>query len=600
MAYRIEPNPLTGEQELVIDGWENGTGQSPELGVNIKNCNIESITGTVRPNWKSNLSSVAQFTYTFTADAGTDTITLSGAGSTTINMDLQAIQVSNSGGSLPAGLSASTTYYMIITGGLGAGTYKLATTLANAKAGTQIDITGAGTGTQSISNSAVPMGTINYMINVPVTGSGITVFYRFALDNTGQLWFYTSTTSAYDNTASWILISGNTLSNNSGNGLAYIVSSSGVTYLFCVSNGNMDVLNVSTFISAYVATWTTAWMALNSPVGYIYPHFSLLAQDNKIYVCDGRYIDSISEKTGQNFDPTSAPTYTQTLKALSLPSYAQSRCLEELGVNLLIGDKNSNYIYPWDRTSTSFTVPLRVAENNIWRMKNVDNTVFILAGTKGHIFETTGYAVLRVMKVPEYLTGGTVTWGGVEKVSGAFLFGITAPTTAAGGVYKLYSTVGAFAGSIVGSLICDETPSIGATNPTAILSDNVPDEFYFIGYAGGIDLLDNTNRTSNYESYVESDIIPVGTYAQQKTFQNIEYKLDYQPTAGAIRLSMRSNLNGNYTVLTGDSGTENTTGVLSNLYPCGVLQNVQWAQFKVEMKGGTGTNTPRLRELRLR
>ena len=590
MAYRLEKT--AGGKSLVIDGWEQGTAQSPELGVNIRNCNIESVTNTVRPSWRSNLSSIAAFTLTFTADATTDIITLSGTGATTIDFNFSSIQVSNSGGALPAGLSATTTYYMIITGGLGAGTYKLATTLANAYAGTAINITDNGTGTQSISNtaSAVSMGTINYMINAPVIlNTGLTVFYQFALDNTGKLWYYSSQSQ-------WIIVPGNSSSNNVGNGLAYFVSSGGTTYLFCYTNASVDVLNVSTFITALSATWNTGWFALNTANGYTGSHAALIGQDNKVYSCDGRYVDSISEVNGKSFAPGDSTTYVQNNKALTLPSYASAQCLEELGQNLLVGDKYSNYIYPWDRVSTSFIIPMRVAENNIQKMKNVDNTVFILAGTKGHVFQTTGYQVQRIMKIPEYITGGDVTWGGMEKVSSSLVFGMTAPTSAAGGTYKLYTNVGQFAGSIVGSLISDETPSIGATNVTAILSDMTPTEFYFMGYAGGIDLLDTTNRYSNYESYVESDIIPVGSFLEPATYQNIEYKLDYAPTSGGVRLSWRTNLQPSYTVIK----DFNCASVISDFTSLAV-QNVQWLQIKAEIKGGTGfIDCPRLREIRLR
>lgn len=51
---------------------------------------------------------------------------------------------------LPAGLSASTTYYVIYQS---ATTFKLATTLANALAGTAVDITDTGTGTHTVSVS---------------------------------------------------------------------------------------------------------------------------------------------------------------------------------------------------------------------------------------------------------------------------------------------------------------------------------------------------------------------------------------------------------------------------------------------------------------
>lgn len=596
MAIRYEKNPSTAEPELIIDGWENGIAASPEVGVNIRNCNIESVPTTVRPNWRSNLISVAAFTYTFTADAATDVITLSGTGSTTINMNLQAIQLTTTN-TLPAGLSTGTTYYMILTGGLGAGTYKLATTLANALSATAINITDAGTGVQSISNVAVPMGTINYMLNVPVSSSGVTTFYQFALDNTGQVWYWYAQTN-------WVLVAGNVLSNNSGNGFSFLVSSGGTTYLFAIRNANIDVLNVSSFISALSPTWATSYFALNTPSGFTGSHFALLGQDNKIYICDSNFLDSISEKVGQNFDPTNSATYTNSSKAQTFPSFSSLQCLEELGVNLLAGDKNSNYIYPWDRTSTNFGIPLRVAENDIWRMKNVDNTVYVLAGTKGHIYETTGYAFNRVGKIPEYLSGGSVTWGGMEKVSGSVIFGITAVTTAAAGAYKLYTSVGTFQGSIVGSVISDETPSIGATNVTSVLGglniDNSPDEFYLMGYAGGIDQLDSSNKYSNYESYIETDIVEVGTYAQQKTFNTLEYKLDFAPSAGNIQVFLRSNLNGNYSQLIPDSGTDSCIGIISQQFKAGLLQNVQWIQIKVAMAGGTGFNCPRLREVRLR
>lgn len=64
-----------------------------------------------------------------------------------------AVQVSTSGG-LPAGLSAATTYFAIVSDALGANKFKLATSYANALAGTAIDITTAGTGTHTVSTVA--------------------------------------------------------------------------------------------------------------------------------------------------------------------------------------------------------------------------------------------------------------------------------------------------------------------------------------------------------------------------------------------------------------------------------------------------------------
>lgn len=61
------------------------------------------------------------------------------------------LYVSNAGGALPAGLSATTAYYAIY---VSANTFKLATSYADAGAGTAVDITTDGTGTQTLSDSA--------------------------------------------------------------------------------------------------------------------------------------------------------------------------------------------------------------------------------------------------------------------------------------------------------------------------------------------------------------------------------------------------------------------------------------------------------------
>lgn len=84
---------------------------------------------------------------TFTADAGSDVITHSN-----INLfPYTRVQVSTTT-TLPAGLAAATDYYVIKVTDT---TAKLATSYANAVAGTPIDITSAGTGTHTI-NTLLP------------------------------------------------------------------------------------------------------------------------------------------------------------------------------------------------------------------------------------------------------------------------------------------------------------------------------------------------------------------------------------------------------------------------------------------------------------
>lgn len=80
---------------------------------------------------------------TFTADAGTDVCT---AADTVLTLTGTEVTFSSTT-TLPAGLSANTSYYLIYQS---ATTFKVASSLANAYAGTAIDITDTGTGTHTM------------------------------------------------------------------------------------------------------------------------------------------------------------------------------------------------------------------------------------------------------------------------------------------------------------------------------------------------------------------------------------------------------------------------------------------------------------------
>ena len=85
---------------------------------------------------------------TFTAANATEIFTATAHGLLTGD---GPIQVSNSGGGLPTGLSAATDYWVIK---INANTFYLATSFANAIVGTNLSITGDGTGTQTLSDTA--------------------------------------------------------------------------------------------------------------------------------------------------------------------------------------------------------------------------------------------------------------------------------------------------------------------------------------------------------------------------------------------------------------------------------------------------------------
>jgi hypothetical protein len=127
---------------------------SETAGVRIVNCNEVDLIGMrIYDNGTTGTNGdgviIEALSDTFTADDTTDEITItSGNASLYWSANHTIVQFSNSGGALPTGLSADTEYYLIA--GSAAGKFKVAANYADAVAGTEIDITGAGSGTNSI------------------------------------------------------------------------------------------------------------------------------------------------------------------------------------------------------------------------------------------------------------------------------------------------------------------------------------------------------------------------------------------------------------------------------------------------------------------
>jgi len=101
---------------------------------------------------------------TFTADAGTDTCTWTSTANIPSNILTGTRVRLTTTTTLPAGLSTGTDYYVIKASDT---TFKLATSYANAVAGTQINITDAGTGTH----------TVTWLLPRYTNGAGLNAFF---------------------------------------------------------------------------------------------------------------------------------------------------------------------------------------------------------------------------------------------------------------------------------------------------------------------------------------------------------------------------------------------------------------------------------------
>lgn len=553
------------QQTIEIKDFQNGVADSPLFGhALMRNVDIEMFFGSMKVQKKvlPNIVS-ARSGRTFTADAGTDICTASGIIPTTglydnsITYNGAAVTFTTTG-TLPAGLATSTTYFLIKVTDT---TFKVATTWQNADAGTAINITDAGSGTHTI--VPVTIGTIKWIIEDPYSD----IYY--ALDSNGRVWFGLSLLA---------LFNGNTITNASGNGMAIFRNSDGsARYLIVFRNNAVDIVNI-TLITTAAPTWTSAWKTMNTAAGTSNRHFALLAQDNIVYFTDDRYVGSIMENAGTIFDPANAATYTYNNQALTLPQGEYAYCLEELGVNLLIGGNRFNKIYPWNRSATSFSLPLSVPENKIYEMKNLGETVYIFAGGRGNIYTTQGTYVRPFKSLSGYvanasatLQANTVTWGGSAIRNGAILIGASVQTSGNSGVYIIYPD---------GRIAQDNTPYGGSGQVSAIFAEN---EFYKIGYSGNSDIVDDARYAAGtYAAVYQTELLRIGNKAQKATLSEIEIQLASAPGTAFIRVSYRRGLTGNFTTI--ETITTDSTNISYSIDEMGLI-DIENIQFQFEFDG---------------
>ena len=145
---------------------------------------VTSVTVTGDQATTNTLSSLT----TFTANAGTDVCTHA-----SINLENLTRMQFTTTGTLPAGLSLATNYYAIYQTDL---TMEVASSYANAVAGTAIDITDAGTGTHTIntlySRYTSGAGVQTYAVNTNATAMGaatpnLQLTYTNSADTAGKI-----------------------------------------------------------------------------------------------------------------------------------------------------------------------------------------------------------------------------------------------------------------------------------------------------------------------------------------------------------------------------------------------------------------------------
>lgn len=596
MSFKVEQEE-GGEMALVFSGHRNGIADSPYEGISdMRNVNIVPIPGEASVNFATQIASPISATGSVvSASSGADTITISGTAPNT------GSAVIFSGGSLPSGITAGTTYWLLAMAG---GTYQVYTA-PGLQSADLVNITSDGTGTYATTDMALPKYFTKASSNI-----------YFMVDASGRVWsniFFAPTL--------FFEYMGNLPNNDShGNGIIYYEASDGTGYVFVFSDSSIDYATYTGTAITWAYQWAISagtvgsWNAnpsaiLKTPNGTNNNHEAILGPDNKVYYTDKNYIGRwYQSDPATPFVPTTKATYTFDQTAV-LPFNDIANCLNATAVNgfsvIIGGQKNVAYI--WDTVISQANSPVFLAENNIQKMVTVNTNTYIFTGNRGRIYVTNGSQAQFFKKLPDHLSGTVepyYTWGGATSNKNQLYFSAM-PTTNAGvslntmgGLWAIdldnkairlvnELSYGTYAGYISAMIPNFSTTASG----TGIIMG------WYDGVSTyGVDSTISTPYTGS-QAYIDYDFIPIGTVIKKKTYKNVEYKLSAPMVSGeSTSIYYRLNLTNCYTLIF----TSSTVGAFSDENPV-PFENAQWIQLRaVTNSTASSPSYTRLTEVRLR
>jgi hypothetical protein len=624
MSYRIEGD------DIVISGFENGIADSPYQGISdMRNVDIISIPGEASVAFATTATTIDQAsitnqTFTASSNAG---LLFTWAGGTSLPNGT-AITVSNSGGALPTGLIANKAYYVKDS----------TSTTFHVSAqynGSAVAFTDAGSGTNRF--TAITMAKPKYKataFGLPPSGSTAPVYIYMLQDGNGRVWvYYNQTEWVYANN-----LAGNEDAAGSvetGNGIALWknycfsfrqqqISSAPITY----SGGSLDMSAFSAASNWHyaqqiqdgsgnhniTAKWPTTAYSQGAAI-----HEAIVGQtDDVLYFSNVNGIGTLLQVAGKTFDPADTTTYVLNPQAVALPSYEISQCIGQIGTSIISGSI-TNVAYIWDRVSIGYT-PIFISEIGVYKIVSTDTNAYLFTGQRGRIFVTNGAQAELFKKIPDHISGQPnpyFTYGGAVASRSQIYFGVQATNNAGtainqyGGVWALdletkairlvnQMSYGSYSG-IVSVLMVLQGPT--TSDGFGLLMG------WYNNSAGGVDKGSSTPYTGG-QAYIDSDLIPVGTYYKPYTPIQVEWKVSAplgSPLTGteSVALYYRLNLTANYTLIGTTSGANITIGdtnggTISDAYQPN-FQKGQWLQLRAVL---TSTNSSpsycRLTEIRLR
>lgn len=317
---------------------------------------------------------------------------------------------------------------------------------------------------------------------------------------------------------------------------------------------------------------------------------------------------------------------TTSNERVNLPPFEQVQSLVEIGNTVLIGCLG-NIVYPWNQVDVTPSSIIALPESNAVTMITVNQMAYIFAGNKGNVYITDGSVASLVIKVPDYCAGvpgspatyiePTFTWGDAMYLRGRVYFSILDQTSTkagnCGGIWSFVPTQNLYIGQDTGiALRLENQNSYGTYNGVATIlmaryTQNTNEPLFWTGWYSdittptyGIDY-SNSGTDASFPIVIETDFIPSGTQLNNKTFEQIEYKLSAPLDTGAtVTAKYRVTPTAAWTAL--PSFNTDPSGLSG--YLAVNFQQTQWLQLQftgTPITSTASTNTfVRFREFRIR
>ena len=377
-------------------------------------------------------------------------------------------------------------------------------------------------------------------------------------------------------------------------------------YLFFVYNTAGDTVTDRYGPLSGSASWDTAWGVLkNNDTATNVP--SIVSTNGIAYFGINNTLTSLSDSTSSGSIVEGALTL--------LDAYVVSS-LEQVGDKLQVGtttdDNTLAVVFPWDRYSTQFELPINAGLNGVRQLINKDNLLYIVAGARGDVLISNTAQTQSIKKI-SYLTEDphgnfNINANAVDTHNGGILFGFgktAAKYNGPVGVWEYKEKAWSMFTTSNGECNDNEGLKIGCVmslgaDKYLVAWERPNSTLHSSTY--GVDVINNNRRRTNYSGYFDSQLYLVGTTLKEKTFNTLDFGLakPLESNCG-VKISYRTNLTDSFTEIdtfaygTGDKSNNDNLGAIQNFNFPADIPSCTTVQFRIALTSpGLNESTPEL------